>query len=383
MLAYTQTRKSFWDSVHSQASRKPRLAWGYQQLLQRRYRTLVPKGQRVLELGCGNGDLLAAVEPSLGVGVDFSPQALGHARARHGQRAQLHWVQGDVHALPLAGTFDIIILSDLVNDLWDVQLLFERLQKLSHRRTRIILNTYSRLWQWPLSVAEFLGLKRPTLAQNWFTLEDLENILRLTDHERVKSSQEILLPMRIPLLSGLFNSFLAKLPFFNIFALTNFLVARPLAGKAAAAPSVSIIIPARNEAGNIPEIFTRVPQLAGDVELIFVEGHSKDDTYAVIEQEIKQHPNIRAQLLKQTGIGKANATWQGFAAASNDILMILDSDLSVPPEDLSRFYEAMWSGKGEFINGTRLVYPMEERAMQAANVVGNKAFSLIFSWLLG
>lgn len=144
-----------------------------------------------------------------------------------------------------------------------------------------------------------------------------------------------------------------------------------------------MIIPARNEAGNIAEIFRRVPALGSQTELIFVEGHSKDDTYAVIEQEIKRHPHIKAQLLKQTGIGKANASWQGFAAASNDVLMILDSDLSVPPEDLQRFYDAIAANKGEFINGTRLVYPMEQNAMRTANLIGNKAFSLIFSWLLG
>lgn len=160
------------------------------------------------------------------------------------------------------------------------------------------------------------------------------------------------------------------------------MVARPLT-IGASQPSVSIVIPARNEAGNIPEIFARLPKLGSEMELIFVEGHSKDDTYAVIQQQINAHPHIKSMLLKQTGIGKANAVWQGFDAASNDVLMILDSDLSVPPEDLQRFYEAITSNKGEFINGTRLVYPMEERAMQPANIIGNKAFSLIFSWLLG
>ncbi|MBX3004355.1 MAG: glycosyltransferase [Anaerolineales bacterium] len=380
MLHYSQTRRTFWERAYSQASRRRRLAWGYQHILQRRYAALVPKGQRVLELGCGSGNLLAALQPGFGVGVDLSAAALHSARTQH---PHLHWVQADAQALPFDGPFDVIILSDLVNDLWDVQLLLERLQKLCHRRTRIILNTYSRLWQLPLGIAELLGLKRRTLPQNWFTLEDLKNLLRLTDYEAVTSTAEILLPLEIPLVSGLLNGFLAKLPFFNIFALTNFLIARPLRGHMTVAPSVSLVIPARNEAGNIPAIFARVPQLAGDVEFIFVEGHSKDDTYQVIQREMQQHPEIKSTLLKQTGVGKANAVWQGFAAATNDILVILDSDLSVPPEDLSRFYEAIASGKGEFINGTRLVYPMEARAMQTANIVGNKAFSLIFSWLLG
>lgn len=381
MLDYLRTRRTFWDQVNAKASRKPRLALYYHKLLERRYAALIPKGQRVLELGCGNGDLLAAVQPSFGMGVDFSSKALAAAKERH---ATLQFVQADAHSLPLSGQFDAIILSDLVNDLWDVQLLLERLQRLCHRRTRILLNTYSRLWQLPLSMAEWLGFKNRTLPQNWFTLEDLHNLLHLTNYEGVKATPEILLPVQIPLVSRVLNSFFAKLPFFDLFALTNFLVARPLPAEPGSdTPSVSIIIPARNEAGNIAEIFTRVPALGRDMELIFVEGHSKDDTYAVIEQERQKHPNIKSSLLKQNGIGKASAVWQGFEAAGNEVLMILDSDLSVPPEDLERFYEAIASNKGEFINGTRLVYPMEGRAMQAANLLGNKAFGMIFSWLLG
>ncbi|UYN89662.1 MAG: glycosyltransferase [Anaerolineales bacterium] len=352
----------------------------YHELLARRYRSLVPKGQRVLELGCGNGRLLAALNPKVGVGIDFSKGAIALAKSRYPSH---HWIQADAHELPLSGTFDVIILSDLVNDLWDVQLLLERLKKLVHHRTRIILNSYSRLWQLPLSIFETLGLKQKTLQQNWLTVEDLENLMGLTDYQTIKTTPEILFPLKVPLLSSFLNGFLAKLPFFNLFALTNFIVTRPMQGARAAVPSVSIIIPARNEAGNIAEIFKRVPQIGSALEFIFVEGHSKDTTYKVIEDEIEKNPQVKSLLLKQSGIGKANAVWQGFAAASNDILFILDSDLSVPPEDLERFFQAIASNKGEFINGTRLVYPMEQKAMQAANLVGNKAFSMIFSWLLG
>jgi glycosyltransferase involved in cell wall biosynthesis len=118
-------------------------------------------------------------------------------------------------------------------------------------------------------------------------------------------------------------------------------------------------------------------------ELIFVEGHSRDDTYAAIEREMAAYPERRCRLFKQTGVGKGDAVRLGFSQASGDILMILDADLTVPPEDLPRFYEILRSGKGEFANGVRLVYPMEEQAMRFLNLVGNKFFGLAFSWLLG
>ena len=168
-------------------------------------------------------------------------------------------------------------------------------------------------------------------------------------------------------------------------ALTNFIVARPRpqAEADAPAPSVSVIVPARNEAGNIAEIFTRTPHMGRWTELVFVEGHSHDNTYGIIEAAITAHSERCCQLLKQTGVGKGDAVRLGFARAKGEVLMILDADLTVPPEDLPRFYEALRSGKGDFINGVRLVYPMEKQAMRFLNLLGNKFFSLAFSWLLG
>jgi glycosyltransferase involved in cell wall biosynthesis len=147
--------------------------------------------------------------------------------------------------------------------------------------------------------------------------------------------------------------------------------------------TVSIIVPARNEAGNIEEIFRRVPDLGVETELVFVEGHSRDGTFEAIEAAMAAHPERPCQLLRQTGEGKGNAVREGFARARGDVLMILDADLTVPPEDLPRFYAALVSGKGEFINGVRLVYPMEAEAMRFLNLLGNKFFSWAFSFLLG
>ena len=148
-------------------------------------------------------------------------------------------------------------------------------------------------------------------------------------------------------------------------------------------PFVSVVIAARNESGNIKSLFERTPKMGGKTEIVFVEGHSKDDTYAAIEREMAAHPSIPSQLFRQTGIGKADAIRLGFEKARGDVLMILDADMTVPPEDLPRFYEALVSGKGEFINGVRLVYPMEKEAMRTMNLFGNKFFSMAFSWLLG
>jgi hypothetical protein len=299
------------------------------------------------------------------------------AKERHPELTFLH---ADAHDLStLEETFDVIILSDLVNDLWDVQRVLEEIRHLCSPRTRVILNFYSRLWQVTLGSAQALNLATSNLYQNWLTPEDVRSLLNLAGFETIRASQEILWPLP---LGGLANRFLVRLWPFNHFALSNLVIARP-APIRAEEPKVSVVIAARNEAGNIKAIFERVPQMGRETEIVFVEGHSKDDTYAAIEREIASHPSTPSLLLKQPGIGKADAIRTGFERASGEILMILDADLTVPPEDLPRFYEALVSGKGEFINGVRLVYPMEKEAMRTLNFIGNKFFSMAFSWLLG
>jgi SAM-dependent methyltransferase len=373
-----------WDRVSEMLQRRSGLGGFYQKQLAYHYRLLVPPGLRVLEVGCGQGDLLAALMPGTGVGVDLSAGMVRQASERH---PWLHFVQADAHQLPLDAEFDVIILSDLLNDLWDVQAVLESLVALVHPRTRLILNTYSRVWEIPLAVAQRLGLSKPNLEQNWFTVEDINNLLDLTGSDVVRHTREILLPLNVPLLSSVANRIMVKIPPLSYAALTNFVVARPTSaprrGAGATEPLVSVIVPARNEAGNIESIFTHTPEMGRGTELVFVEGHSHDDTYAAVEKAIAEHPERSSRLLKQTGTGKGDAVRLGFSSASGEILMILDADLTVPPEDLPRFYHALISRKGEFVNGVRLVYPMEQQAMRFLNLVGNKFFSLVFSWLLG
>jgi SAM-dependent methyltransferase len=378
-IDYREERINYWNNyVRRRAGRY------YHEEITRIYQFLVPPARRVLEIGCSEGDLLAALKPSYGVGVDFSPEMVARAEAYH---PELHIVLGDAHELDREETFDYIILSDLVNELWDVQSVFEHLSRACEAGTRIIINTYSRLWELPLSVARWLGLVHPYVAQNWLTTEDLDNMMYLAGFQSIRTWQEILFPARLPVVAHFFNSYLARIFPLQCAALTNFIVARLAPRDGALRPEtdslVSVIVPTRNEAGNIEEIFQRVPEMGAGTELIFVEGNSTDDTYQIIETAVASHGERNAKLLKQHGSGKGDAVRTGFSAANGEVLMILDADLTVPPEDLPRFYEALRSNKGEFINGVRLVYPMEQRAMRVFNLIGNKFFSTAFSWLLG
>lgn len=378
--AYTAERIQYWNQYLGAAGCYKVFRRYYRQRIIEIVRFLIPEGMRVLELGCSQGDLLAAVRPSYGVGVDFSPVMIGAARSMH---PHLRFVEMDVHCLAANESFDYVICSDLVNDLWDVQKVFEVVAAHCHPATRFLLNFHSNLWQAPRRLAAALGLAHPQMLQNWLAPDDVQNLLYLAGFEVIRASNEILWPMRTPLVDTFSNRVLVKLWPFRYLGLTNVLIARPIPRDPLPEPVVSVVVPARDEAGNIAAILDRVPDMGRGTELIFVEGHSKDDTYATIEREMGLRQRPMTKLLRQLGKGKGDAVRLGFTNATGGLLMILDADLTVAPEDLPRFYQAWRSGKGDFINGVRLVYPIEERAMQFFNLLGNKFFSVAFSFLLG
>ena len=379
---YLADWEAFFDRYAAQVDYWHRRNAGYHQAIASLARFYIPAGASVLELGSGNGDLLAALQPSAGLGLDVSGEMVRCASAKY-PHLEFRQVAAE-HLDRLGEQFDYVILSDLVGYLYDIRLVFERLRRVCYSRTRVVINWYSKLWQPILSLAEKLRFKFPQPLLNWTTVEDIRNLLHLNGFEVVHQSGQILFPQRLPLVTKLTNRYLAHVPGFRWLCLTNWVVARPLELEPlAAAPTVSVICPCRNEAGNIEQIVRRLPELGSHTELIFVEGHSKDNTLAECRRVATETPAMDIKVFAQEGQGKGDAVRLGFAKATGDILMILDADLSVAPEDLPQFCAALVSGKGEFINGSRLVYVKDPRAMRFLNLLGNKFFALLLSRLLG
>ena len=361
---------------------------GYHLELVRRYRYHVQPGSSVLEMGCSTGDLLAALEPARGVGVDLSPAMIERARAKY---PQLEFICDAAETVALnRRTFDYIILSDLLGYSYDIAALFRRLRAHCHARTQIVINMHSHLWQPVLAAAEALGLKYRQPIINWVTREDVANMGALAGFEVVQSYITTLLPKRVPLLSAFCNRVLAPFAPFRWFCLVSWITLRlpmhPLKKNGSdepAEPTVTVICPCRNEAGNIPAIAERLPKMGRHMELIYIEGHSRDGTLEACHRTKTAHPEMDISVYQQTGEGKKDAVWLGFSKARGDIVMILDADMTVAPEDLTAFYETLVSGRAEFVNGCRLVYPMEGQAMRFLNLVGNKLFSWFFSFIIG
>lgn len=338
----------------------------------------------ILQIGCSTGDTLGALKGGFKTGIDFSTTMIEEAKKSH-PSLDFHVMAGE--DLVLDRKYDVIILSNVVGYFDNVLDVFSQLKNCSHDRTKIFVNYYSRLWQPILNLAETLGLKKKSPNQNWLSKLDLENLLYLAGYESYRTNMRMLLPINIPIISYLLNKYLARLPILNNLCLSQYIFAKKLPEISAETDkkySVSVVIPARNESGNIENAILNTPEMGKWTELIFIEGNSTDDTWEKIqEMHEKYKGQRRIKIGQQPGKGKYDAVKRGYDDfAEGDILMILDADLTVPPEDLSKFYEAIASGKGEFINGSRLVYPMEKKAMRFLNLLGNKFFSYCFSWLL-
>ena len=344
---------------------------------------IIPKGASILEIGCGTGFLLEALQPAYGVGIDNAEALIEHARKIRGQYT---YHLSNAEDFVVDETFDFILISDSVGDFHDVQKVFECAQLACTPQTRVIITATNFLWLPLLNLAEIIKLKMPQKRQNWLDISDIVNLLKLADFEVIDNSRRIIFPGYIPILSNFLNRIVGNLPLINQLGLVTCLVARSVIhhSKPAVEQTVSIVIPARNEKGNIESLVLRSPHMGRRTEIIFIEGNSSDGTWEEIQRVGQFYKDqLVIKWAQQTGKGKGDAVRKGFEMATGDILMILDADMTVPPEDLVKFYDAINSGKGEYINGTRLVYPMEDEAMRTLNLIGNKFFSLTFSWLLG
>lgn len=369
-----------WVSANDAAARRAQA--GFHAEVVGLLRQLILPGRRVYEGGCGRGELLRALRPARGLGVDFSPAMIREAREADPSGA-CEYQEGDVTTLVSSEHFDYLVLDFIVGYLPDVQDCFQHLRCLAEPRTRLCVLSINNVWTPVLTIGRWLGMVTNHPAENWLASRDLLNLLELSGWEVVQRSTEILLPFRVPVLSALFNHVLVRLPGIRHLGSCVYLVARPR-WCVPLVRSCSVIIPIRNEEGNIRAALERLPILGDWTEIIFVEGGSRDDSWATIEREVANYSGpLKLRAIQQSGRGKWDAVRAGFDIAQGDVVVVQDGDLTAPPEDLPKFFHSIETGAAEFANGSRLVYPMEKDAMRFLNLVANKVFALLLSYVIG
>jgi len=388
----SQQKKERLDAIrawadHSSVSRQ---RWqektAYFQSLDEDYlKFLITPGSRVLALGCGSASELAARHPEVGVGIDLSPKTIELARTKY---PDLILEVGDMEDPELIlriqdyGPFDVILLVDSLGYAWDIQNFLDSLRCLCNPDTRIISVYYSYMWEPLLQLLEVTGLRMKSIDTTWLAMKDVERFFSLAGYEVVKKEWRVLSPAKLLGLGVFINKVFATLPLVRKLALRHFVVARVKPDKKWLDQSVTVVIPCRNEQGNIAQAISRLPKIGSHTEVVFVEGHSNDETWQEILRVKELNPDVDIKAIKQPGVGKGDAVRAGFEQATGDVLMILDADLTVAPEDLPKFYDEIASGRGEYINGTRLVYSMESDAMRFLNYLANRIFAAVFSFLL-
>lgn len=377
----TKTEKiKYFDSVAPERAKWRKKGEFYHKELEKYLSFLIHPNSSVIEIGCGTGETLAALNPAKGLGIDISPMMIEIAKEKF---PNLNFEVGDLENIQINEKFDYVVVDSTIGHVDDIQLAFKELNKVCRSETRLIIVYYNYLWEPVLKLAEAVGLRMRHLLQHWLPLDDIANLLYLSDFEVVKQGYRCLMPVYIPLVSTFFNKYLANLPFFWKLSLAEVIIARPIEKrKPPEEVTCSVIVPCRNERGNIEQAIQRTPDMGKYMEIIYVEGNSSDGTLEECERVKGAYPHKDITVLVQDGKGKGNAVRKGFAQAKNDVLIILDADLTVPPEDLPKFFAVITSGKGEFINGSRLVYQMEKEAMRFFNLLGNKFFSRAFTYLL-
>jgi SAM-dependent methyltransferase len=381
-----------WRAYYARGSAPPRhpsARGAMRRALEATLARLVPSDATVLEAGCGEGDLLASLPNAVRHGVDYLPELVAAARARH---PALTFEVGDVaaasDAVAEARRFDAVVCDRLCHSVLDVQALLVGLKRRLAGGGRIYLTAFNYFWEVPTRAAELAGWKRPAPTANWLSDTDFRNLFDITGLEVVRHEDRMLMPLDVPGASAALNKYLVRVPGMQHFSLYRVYVLRVRDGSAGAPPpprraSVTVVVPARNEAGNVQAAVDRTPVMGKGTELIFVEGNSSDGTWETIQTAVRRYDGpLKLRAFQQTGKGKGDAVRLGFAHATGELLMILDADLTVPPEDLPAFYEVAARGQADFVQGTRLVYPMEPGAMRFFNKLGNVAFSQLFTYLL-
>jgi SAM-dependent methyltransferase len=382
--------RAFYDALGDGRERWVARSRYYYDGLQHLLGLLVQPGRRVLDVGCGNGDLLAGLRPRHGVGVDLSGAMLDLAGRKHPQLELVHQAAEEL-ALPEHvvdgehGGFDYVTMVNVVGELADVLVAFKRLRPLVRHDTRLVVVCYNHLWEPLVRPAVRLGLKLDNPTQNWLSLDRLRAVLALADFEVLRRGTRMPCPKNVPGIAEVLNGVIGRLPVLDRLGFVNFLVARPVRSlpRRRVSYSCSVIVPCKNEEDNVGAIPERVPSMGQFTEIVFVDDASTNRTAERVRALQPARPDQRLQLVDGPGRGKGATVRAGYAVATGDVLMILDADMTVLPEELPAFFDAITENHGEFINGTRMVYPLADEAMRAANLVGNKLFALAFTFLLG
>ncbi len=351
--------------------------WYFHNKLREIFKEFVPEDSKILQIGYGLGDILTGLYPKEAVSFDSDDKLAEISERRH---PSVKFVIGNAEELLLKGKFDYVILPNSVDHFYDIQSVLENVKKVTTDDSRIVITNINPRWEEAFKVLEKLKLKREEGEKNWLRLKDLENIVKISGYDVIESGYKLLMPAHVPFISNILNSLQGN-SFISRFGVEQYIVAKKSKKISKKRLSATVLIPCFNEEENIKKAIETVPSMGYLTEIVVVDDGSTDKTARIVKALQKKNKHLKLISYKPNH-GKGYAVKKGFDAVVTDTMMIQDADMTVPTEELTRFFNLMAEGKAEFVNGTRMIYPMEGQAMRQLNLIGNLIFSWIFSWLL-
>ena len=369
--AYFEKTAPRWDHW----MRKSRYYHGY---VYDRIQGMVPPGKAVLVYGAGTGDLLDRVKPGRGVGLNVAEELTRLAREKYPGH-EFITVDVDEIRIPEGFHADYVIMHNMLDLVYDIWAVLEHLRPALHEHSVIIVTTSNPLWSPLLKLGSMVGQRTPNSPRNYITNKDISSVLRLQGLDVVEEGMLLPVPRYVPLVSAFLNALVPHVPVLRYTGSTQYIVARPRVQRRP--PKVSVIIPCHDEEDNIAQAIRRTPDMYAGTEVIVVNDGSRDRTVDAVKEVMTSDPRVRL-VSTQRNQGKASAVKAGMDAATGDVVVILDADMTVMPEELPKFIHSLYQGTADFVNGTRLVYPMDKGAMSYRNYLGNKAFCFLASFIM-
>ncbi len=278
--------------------------------------------------------------------------------------------------------YDFIVITDIFEVSSDIYQFVKLFKNFLEDEGKILLTSINPKWNILFKAFESIGIKRKSQINSYIKPSKISNIFYSLNFEKLKSYNRQIFPFSLFGFGKLLNVILEIiLGYFNLGIKTYFLY--QLKNEVVKDYTKSIIVPAKNESGNLKELVNRIPEFSNKYEIIIVCGPSKDNTFEVAKNIMNEKKDIEILVFEQTNNGKANAVWEAIKLSSNDAIAILDADISVDPEELTNFFEVLENTNCDFVNGTRLMYPMEDTAMRYINKIGNRSFQYLISKLIG
>lgn len=349
----------------------------YCSLIRDFFKSNIPVGSRVIEFGCATGDILSSCEPKRGLGIDYSSTFIESARKKH---PQYEFRTADLEKFASDEKFDYCIMSDLLDHLKNIPAVIEGAYNVLSPDGKLVISTINPLWNPVFGLLEKMHMKMPEGPHCFIPNRFIESFCLMKGFKTISKSALVFIPVRIPLLSALLNKVMPALPLMYRFCWVQILVAQKIQGPERKL-SCTIVIPAYNEEKNIEDCIRRIPRLDRNYQILVVDDGSKDATAKILEKLQKEIVNLKIVTFTQNQ-GKAHAVAAGINAAEKEVVIILDADMAVAPEDISLFVEPLEMGVADFVNGTRLVYAMEEKAMDQLRRIANFTLALMFSALI-